>query len=329
MRKFRRIGLVIAVCLLIVSPGGGCVNVSSEQPRPLTELHVSYAVRPINVPSILAVNKKFFEESFAKQGISIVWHELAGTETTEALAAGAINIATSLNTLSALITKAAGNDIKIISGYSQFPEAIGLVATQSSGIETIKDFQGKKIAVTQGTMLQEMMIKVLAEGDLTVNDVEIVNIDSPDGLVALLSGHIDAAVLPEPLLTKALASGKVNLIKTAEGIINGQTVIAARTDFLDNYPDLAKRFLEVHEECLLYMVTHEEEILQMSAAAVDMPLAAVQKLYPKFNFSSQLQNQDIQGMKESVEFLRTYGFIKTDISADLLLDELLDLSYSP
>ncbi|MCL1852899.1 MAG: NrtA/SsuA/CpmA family ABC transporter substrate-binding protein [Peptococcaceae bacterium] len=304
--------LVVGFCL-----GTGCAG---SQEKPLTELRVSFASRPINAPSIVAIEKGILEERFAREGISVVWHELAGAEISEALASGRIDIATSFNSLSVLIAKAAGIDIKIMAGFSQFPEAIGLVAAENVG--SMEDLRGGKVAVTKGTMLHEMIVKALAEAGMTADDVEVVNLDSPDALAALIGGHVDAAVLPEPLLSKALASGNAALLRTAEGLILGQTVIAARSAFLEKYPDLAELFLQAHDACLDYMAVHEEEVLMLCAAAVDMPPESVRALYPKFSFAARLEERDILAMKASVAFLKEQHIINTDVSADALLEQL-------
>ncbi|MCL1918856.1 MAG: NrtA/SsuA/CpmA family ABC transporter substrate-binding protein [Peptococcaceae bacterium] len=332
--KVWRLRILIVICVLTAICLGtnlGCVHNKDEKARRdagvITELHVSYASRPINVPSIVAIQKKFFEERFAEQGISIVWHELAGTEITEALASGAIDIATSLNAPSAIIAKAAGHDIKIIAGFSRFPEAIALVAARGSSVKSVAELKGKRVAVTKGTMLHEMLVKVLKEEDLGPDDAEMFHMESPEALTALLGGQIDAAVLPEPLLSKALASDKGVQLKTAQGVISGQTVMAAKGGFLEKHADVVKIFLEIHEACLEYIAAHEEEALLLSAAVVDMSVDQVRSLYPKFEFVIQLQEVDIQAMKESAIFLQGQGIIEGAISADTLIEDLIDLSY--
>ena len=318
------LGLFLAVAVL----GGGCSG-APKKDAPLTELHVSYATRPLNVPSLVGLDQKLFENAFAADHIQVVWHELAGVETVEALAAGSIDIATSLNYLSSMTSKAAGSNIKIIAGYSAFPQAIALVAARESGIKSMSDLPGKKVALQQGTMLHEMFIKGLAEEGLSVAGIEIIGLESPEALAALLGGQIDATILPEPLLTRALASDKAVLIRTAEGLISGQTVIAAREGFLEKNPAVARKFLEVHQACLEYAAAHEEDVQALCAAALEMPLPAVRKLYPKITFSTQLDSAVLEEMKMSIEFLKTYGIIEAKTETDVLLANLLDLNYGP
>ncbi len=82
----------------------------------------------------------------------------------------------------------------------------------------------------------------MKEANLQAADVEIADMDSASAANALLLRQVDAAVLPDPLLMKTLASGKAVLLRNAEGLIPGQAVIAARSAFLQQYPEAAKSF---------------------------------------------------------------------------------------
>jgi sulfonate transport system substrate-binding protein len=84
------------------------------------------------------------KKSSPKKGIAVQWTELEGPATTEALAAKSIDLAVSLNNVTAIIAKANGNDLKIISSYSKFPKAIGLIAAKDAGISSAAGLKGKK-----------------------------------------------------------------------------------------------------------------------------------------------------------------------------------------
>jgi sulfonate transport system substrate-binding protein len=307
----------------------GCQGQADQAPEKPEVINISYSFRPINVPSIAALEKKIFEEEFAKEGIDVQWYELEGPATTEALAAKSIDFATSLNYVSALISKANGNDLKIISSYSKFPKAIGLIAGVSSGVENVSDLKGKKIALQKGTMLHEMLIKALEEADLKPSDVEIVGMASPDGVNALLQNQVAAAVLPDPLMTKAIASKKAKLLRNAEGLILGQAVIAGRTEFVETYPEITKKFLEIHQQILDWSEENEEAALELASQNNQMEINAVKALYPKFDFSLAIDENNILELKKSADFLKENDFIKNDVDTNALVNELVDTSYLP
>lgn len=328
MKKYFKVFIVAVLILSLSFLATGCQEEQKPAEKPKV-INVSYSYRPINVPSIVAHEKKIFEEEFAKEGIEVKWFELEGPATTEALAAKSIDFATSLNYVTAIISKANGNDIKIISSYSKFPKAIGLIAGADNGVASVSDLKGKKVAVQKGTMLHEMLIKALEEVNLKADDVEIVGMASPDAVNAVLQKHVDAAVLPDPLMTKAIASKKAILLRDAENLILGQAVIAARTDFVNKYPEIAKKFLEIHNQTLTWSQNNYEEAINMASKVNQMEVNAVKALYPKFDFNISIDENNINNLKKSVEFLKTNGFIKSDTNTDSLVSDLVDIGYLP
>lgn len=328
LKKAMSLVLILMVLFLVLS---GCQSSgTAPEPKPVEKpkvINISYSYRPLNVPAIVALEKKMFEEEFAKEGIEVKWYELEGPATTEALAAKSLDIATSLNYVSAIISKASGNDIKVIANYTKFPKGIGLVAGADSGISKVTDLQGKKIALQKGTMLHEMLIKALKEENVSPDSLEIVNMPSPDALNALMDKHVDAAIIPEPLLTKAISSQKVKLIQNAEGLILGQATIAVRTEFAEKHPEIVKKFLEIHNNILAWAKTNEEEALDLTSKVIQMDLKAVKALYPKFDFNPDISEDDILKLKESVDFLKENGFLKDDTDTANLIDDLVDNSY--
>ena len=270
-----------------------------------------------------------FENEFAKDSIEFKWHDItAPSNQLEALAAKSLDFSNSLNYVSAILAKANGNDIKIVSSYSRFPKGISLVVKPDGSIKTVADLKGKKIALQKGTMLHEMLIRALSEVNLTTKDLEIVDMDSTNAAAALAAGQVDATILPEPLLSKAVASGKVQKLRSAEGLIPGLTVIAVRSDFARTQPEIVKRYLQVHKASIDWSQANLEEALAMTSKQNQMDLKGVKALYPEFNFEMSLDQVKTDLLK-SATFLQEEGMIRPDVDIAKLVDELVDPSYLP
>ncbi|MDR3599958.1 MAG: aliphatic sulfonate ABC transporter substrate-binding protein, partial [Desulfosporosinus sp.] len=295
----------------------------------LKTINASYVSRPINVPSVVAREKGLFETEFAKDNIAFQWHDITDpSNQLEALAAKSLDFANSLNYVSAILAKANGNDIKIVSSYSRFPKGICLVVKPDGSIKTVADLKGKKIALQKGTMLYEMLIRALSEVNLTTQDIELVDMDSTAAASALAAGQVDATILPEPLLSKAVAAGKVQKLRSAEGLIPGLTVIAVRSDFAKAQPEIVKRYLQVHKASLAWSQANLEEALTMTAKQNQMDLKGVKALYPEFSFDMSL-NQVQSDLLNSATFLQKEGMIRPNVDINKLVDELVDPSYLP
>lgn len=322
--------MILSLIFLLLS-GCGLQKASSlkmsSASKP-TVINASYATRPINVPAIVALDQQLFEKEYKKEGMEFKWTEIgAGPAQLEALASKSIDISTSMNYVSAILAKANGADIKVIAGYSQFPKAIGIVGRADLGMKSIADLKNKKIALQKGTMLHEFLMKVLEKEGMGVNDLEIIAMESTDAVPAILSGQIDAAILPEPLLSKVLASKKANIIQTAEGFISGQTFIVARGQFVRDNPELVKKFIKIHEESIEWAENNKDEFYSIASKQLNLDPSGIKALYPKFIFKTQIDESVIKELKESAQFLQNNGFLKPSVDINQLLKDLLDVSF--
>lgn len=318
--------VLLTIILIGCSPSKTANQSLPEKPKTLNATYVS---RPINVPSIVAQEKRMFENEFEKDGIEFKWHDISvPSNQLEALAAKSLDFSNSLNYVSAILAKANGNDIKIVSSYSRFPKGISLVVKPDGSVNTVADLKGKKIALQKGTMLHEMLIRALSEANLTTHDLELVNMDSTAAAAAIIAGHVDATILPEPLLSKAVATGKVKKLRSAEGLISGLAVIAVRSEFAQIHPELVKRYLEVHKASIEWSEANLEDALAMTAEQNQLDIKGVKGLYPVFTFEMSL-NEVKRDLLKSASFLQKEGLIRPDVDINKVVDELVDPSYLP
>src|SRR5437764_15004520 len=111
----------------------------------LKEIRIDWAT--YNPVSMILKQKGLLEKEFAKDGISVVWVQSAGSnKALEFLNAGSIDFGSTAGS-AALVAKINGNPIKSIYVYSR-PEWTALVTSRDSGIASVADLKGKRVAVT-------------------------------------------------------------------------------------------------------------------------------------------------------------------------------------
>ena len=75
-----------------------------------------------------------------------------------------------------------------------------IVSSPNSGIESIEDVEGKKIGISEGTMMEYLVDSYWSELGLDINKIEKVNIPSLSlRFETLNADEIDLAILPDPL----------------------------------------------------------------------------------------------------------------------------------
>ncbi|MGN0071469.1 MAG: ABC transporter substrate-binding protein [Atopobiaceae bacterium] len=136
-------------------------------------------------------------------------------------------------------------------------------------IATIADLKGKKVAYQRGATPQMFLIKVLAEGGLTFDDVEAVNATGPDGLSSLSTGAVAATVCSsgqeESLVSQGLAK---TLFRGKEGDPSTYFepfTLVARTEWLKKNGDAAVAVLKGYLAAKAEMVAGPDAFIAYAA----------------------------------------------------------------
>jgi ABC-type nitrate/sulfonate/bicarbonate transport system substrate-binding protein len=96
----------------------------------------------------------------------------------------------------AILGAAAGEPVVVIA--STCNRGMAIIARKDSGIATIKDLRGKRVAVYPGTTQEVFFLERLRMEGMTIKDVEPVRVSFSEMHIALSRGDIDAYVGAEP-----------------------------------------------------------------------------------------------------------------------------------
>lgn len=86
----------------------------------------------------------------------------------------------------------------------------------NSSINSIKDLKGKKIAVQKNFVGESFLTYVLKKNNMTMSDVEAIDMESGAAGAAFVSGSVDAAVTFEPWLSKATERNGGKILVTSK-----------------------------------------------------------------------------------------------------------------
>lgn len=116
----------------------------------------------------------------------------AGPKIIQALGAGSISLSF-VNSTAALLALAGGAvPLKLISIPTDPSRLFALLSTE--GIDSVSKLAGKRVAATAGTALHYFLARVLAHNDMTLKDIEFVNLPAAEGQAAFVAGRVDALV---------------------------------------------------------------------------------------------------------------------------------------
>lgn len=226
-------------------------SVRAEEPL---VIHVGYAAigvdnRPYAEGTSAATARagEFLEKEFAKDpDIKIEWtfFKGAGPAVNEGFANDQLDFAYQ-GDLPSLIGRANGLKTKYLLA-SGARKPLYLAVAKDSGIKTIADLKGRKIALQRGTNGHLAAIKVLEANGLTERDVQVVNLDSAGTVAALTSKDIDAAFGDTQLINLA-TKGAADIIYTTKGDdprFGRNAGVIGRQAFIDAHPDITQRVVD-------------------------------------------------------------------------------------
>lgn len=317
MRK-KILSLVMAACMA-VTVFTGCGNSETEKAS-IDKLTFTYVTSPLNVPTIIEKEKAIFASTFEEMGVEVEYAELtSGADQTQALASGDVQVLYAVGATSVILSAANDADIKVLNMYSRSPKAFCLYS-QDETITSPEDLRGKTIAGPTGTNLHELLVSYLATADMTIEDVNYVNMSIPEAKAALDGGSLDAALVAGATAYQAKQQG-YHLVADGEGLIDAIIAVAVTDEFYNAHPDVIEKLTEAQNEIAAFISENEAESLEIVAAALDLEVAAVEEMYAYYNFSTEITEEDKQGFQNTADFMFESGMIENEFDVSTLFYE--------
>lgn len=256
--------LVMVAFLCACAPAAPATPPTAPSTKTTTTVNYGYSTAgAINAPVYLAEEYGYF----AEQGITLNYVQFpSASEVIPSITRGDVDVA-AIGINPATLNALAGNfGIKLVADtgtqFPGFPLNIVVVTNEMAG--TIKgpaDLKGHKIALTPpglGTASGFLLSKYLAQGGLTVNDVDVVPLGFPDQVAALTNRSVDVAFMAEPFATQVVKQNIGKMLTGSDTMLPGYQV----TGLL--YTD--KFMNSSHEVAVGYMVAFLKGVRAYMAA---------------------------------------------------------------
>jgi len=220
-------------------------------------------------------DQQIFEKAFAEQGIKIQWSFFkgAGPVINEAFANGQVDLAY-LGDLAAIIGKSNGLDTRLLSATARgVKQYLGVVP--GSGIKTLQDLKGKRVAIFRGTATQLSFDAALASQGLSEKDVKVINLDFNAAVSALAAKQIDASWGSSglsALQVKGLAELPLNT-KDLGGAGSVQAVLLGNGKFVDAHPDVVAKVLKAQQQAVQWLTqdSNKQAYVQLVSGLASYP----------------------------------------------------------
>lgn len=167
---------------------------------------VTFAYQDMLVPYRTLIDSRAIEKA---TGYKINWRQFGGGgDVIRAMASGDVALG-ELGSSPAAAAASQGMDLQIFWILDNIDAAEQLVARDKSGVASVTDLRGKKVATPFVSTSHYSLLLALGKAGVNARDVRILNMRPPEIAAAWERGDIDAAFVWDPVLSRVKQNGKV------------------------------------------------------------------------------------------------------------------------
>lgn len=278
------------------------------QPSPL---RIGIFADADSLPLIVADNDGLFQ----KEGISVRLVQFSSAiERDSALQAGKIDGVVT-DVLAVVLANQGGFPLKITSLTNG---RYGIAVSPKSNIQSIKELEGKNVAVSLNTIIHYFADWSAREAGLKTDSFNLVPVPKmPVRLEMLLSDQIPAAVMPEPFLTTAKLRGARILVSSDDSGLEAG-VLAFPPSIIAKNSDVLRRFYRAYWNAAQRINAEPDQYRNMLIGSLRFPDEAARVfVFPRY-VKPRLPAQT--SIESAAQWLLSKGIIKALPKVDDLVD---------
>ena len=270
-----------------------------------TEVHFAIQPSAAFIPLYVAKEKGWMDEAMAEMGVQVYWHSYdSGPPINEALLSGEGDVGV-LGDVPTVFAIALGQDNVIIATAAQAADSYAVLVPADSDITDVSQLRGRGFATVIGTTAHNLMDKYLTAGNLEMTDVRLISIAAGDVADILKTHSADAVAIWEPSVTRLTDAGVARIIGSGSdcGLAGTNTLIARRA-FAEENPKLVEIIREQYRRGAQALADGlDEETAAKIAEYMKLDGSQIDKLLPKFDYTVDITQEDIDSLNDTIRFL--------------------------
>src|SRR3989339_354495 len=173
-------------------------------------------------------------------------------------------------------------EAEIIAGLNISHGGDALISREN--IEPIKKIKGKKIALEKGEISEFFLKYILYKNGLKLSDVVIKDMKGDEIGTALINGSVDAAVLWEPWLSKAIELSRASIIATSKDYPVFADVLIAKKDFVKKHTEEINKLKNIWKESIEFYSNGKKDFIRSIAPIVGLSSQELTQQLEKIEF---------------------------------------------
>ena len=305
----KKMTLALAGAAMAAVLCAGCVMADES-------VHAVIATQDTIGGSIVSKAEDYFTDTMG-DGVEVKKFD-AGRDINTALMSGSADFG-NFGIVPTAVGLTSGNDFKVIYIECLIRNSEALVVREGSGIESIEDLAGQKVAVTMASSGHYGLMFSLEVAGMTVDDITLVDMDPASTYAAWERGDIDAAYTWNPTLLRMASNGGKVIVTAGDLAEKGHQTInfhVVRTAFAEEHPETVAAYVKALGMGIALYNEDEEKALGIMAEYLEMTTDQVKELmtddYVLIHDQVEAFGEDTvaQNILQVAEFLKDAGQIQ-------------------
>lgn len=338
MRTFGVLAIgVLAATVGSAGPGSGSVAHAATRPARGPDLSgVTLTVGVVSATSSASQDVRLASGAFTKTPYGLEWATFpTSTGALEALNADALDLAVDIQATAPLFAQANAKTpwtrrnapIRLIAAAEPPPGGLGIFVRTGSGIRSMADLKGRKVAYSRGSNSQYYWAVAAEQARLRGGSIEEVQLATAEARPAFLSGAVDALVTDRRIMLNDLSTGKVEALADGDPDVPVYTLTVANTDALRDRRKSAavgeflarlatsKRWLPKHQAEAAAIYVSAARMTPENAAAAVRELPVEQRV---------LDRSVVADLQDQLSVFFAAGVVNTDPKVAVVVDRRFD-----
>lgn len=322
MRRRNKTLIIVGIfMLLIMLPGcGGQNKVDSDGEK---VVHIAIQPSCAFIPLYIARENGWMDEAMKEIGVQVEWTDFnSGPPMNESMATGKQDIAV-MGDVPAVANLASGQKTTLIAAETGM-RAYALLVTDNSGINSIADLKGKKIAAVVGSTAQNLTQKLIVQAGLSPQDVTIVNMGAGDALSVLQNGEIAAVASWEPNVSRLDNIDGIRILADGSQVnFRAENVLIVRSEYLQSNADVVRVFLQQYIRGIKALEHDPKGCSEKIAKYFGLDAELLSTTISKYGYQMKFESEDVEALQDTVKFLLDSGNIVQAIEVKDYVDDSL------
>ncbi|WP_300754098.1 sulfonate ABC transporter substrate-binding protein [Janthinobacterium sp.] len=184
------------------------------------------------------------EKRLSEQGVKVKWTEFpAGPVLLEGLNVGSIDFGT-VGEAPPIFAQAAGASLVYVGNEPASPGSEAIVVPKGSGLRTLAELKGKKIALNKGSNVHYLLLKALEKAGIAYSEIQPVYLPPADARAAFERGSVDAWAIWDPFLAAAEKQLGARVLADGKGLVANYQFYLASRHYAEKNPEILRIVLD-------------------------------------------------------------------------------------